>query len=100
MVFLISGRTDAEAKALIFWPPDAKRSLTGKDPDAGKDWEQEEKGATEDEMAGWHYQLNGHESEQTQGGSEEQRSLVYYTVHGVTKSRIWLSDWTTTTFDK
>ena len=82
MVLLISGRTDAEAKALVFWPPDAKRSHTGKDHDAGKDWEQEEKGATEDEMAGWHHQLNGHESGQTQGGSEEQRSLVYYSSWG------------------
>jgi len=55
------GRTNAEA--LIFWPPDAKGWLIGKDPDAGKDWGQEEKGTTEDEMAGWHHCLNGHESE-------------------------------------
>ena len=52
-------RTDAEAPPL--WPPDAKSCLTGKDPDAGKDWEQEKKGATEDEGVGWHHQLNGHE---------------------------------------
>ena len=82
MVLLISGRTDAEAKALVFWPPDAKRSHTGKDHDAGKDWRLEEKGMTEDEMVGWHHQLNGHESGQTQGGSEEQRSLVYYSSWG------------------
>ena len=53
--------TDAEA--LIVWPPDAKNWLIGKDPDAGKDWRQEEKGMTEDEMVGWHRQLNGHEFE-------------------------------------
>ena len=57
------GRTDAEAETPILWPPDAKSWLIGKDPDAGKDWRQEEKGTTEDEMAGWHHQLNGHEFE-------------------------------------
>ena len=51
------GRTDVEAEAPILWPPDANIWLTGKDPDAGKDWGQEEKGATEDEMVGWHHQL-------------------------------------------
>ena len=45
----------------ILWPPDVKSQLTGKDPDAGKDWGQEEKGMTQDEMVGWHHQLNGHE---------------------------------------
>ena len=59
------GRTDAEAKAPMLWPPDGKSWLIGKDPDAEKDWRQEEKGVTEDEMAGWHHQLNGHEFEQT-----------------------------------
>ena len=63
-------RTDAEAKALIVWPPDAKSQLTGKDPDAGKDWGQEKKGKTEDEMVEWHQWLNGHEFGQTQGDSE------------------------------
>ena len=53
------GRTDAEAEASILWPPDSKSWLIGKDPDAGKDWKQEEKGMTEDEMVGWHHQLNG-----------------------------------------
>ena len=57
------GRTDAEAETPILWPPDAKSLLIGKDPDAGSDWGQEEKGMTEDEMAGWHHQLNGHEFE-------------------------------------
>ena len=57
-------RTDVEVEAPIFWPPDANSQLTGKDPDAGKDWGQEEKGATEDEVVGWHHQLNGHKFEQ------------------------------------
>ena len=53
-------RTDAEAETPILWPPDAKNWLIGKDPDAGRDWGQEEKGMTEDEMIGWHHRLNGH----------------------------------------
>ena len=57
------GRTDAEAGTPILWPPDAKSWLIGKDPDAGRDSGQEEKGMTEDEMVVWHHQLNGHESE-------------------------------------
>ena len=57
------GRTDAEAETPIFWPPDAKNWLIWKDPDAGKDWGQEEKGTTEDEMVGWHHQLYGHKFE-------------------------------------
>ena len=60
-LWLFTGRTDAEAEAPILWPPDAKNWLIGKDPDAGKDWRQEEKGMTKDEMVGWHHQLNGHE---------------------------------------
>ena len=54
------GRTDTEAETPILWTPDAKNWLTGKDPDAGKDWRQEEKGMAEDEMVGWHHRLNGH----------------------------------------
>ena len=69
-------RTDAEAEAPILWPPDVKSQLTGKDLDAGKDWGQEEKGATEDEMVGWHHQPNGHESEQAPGDSEGQGSVA------------------------
>ena len=57
------GRTDAEAETPIIWPPHAKSWLIGKDPDAGRDWGQEEKGMTEEEMAGWHHRLNGHEFE-------------------------------------
>ena len=59
--WIVIGRTDAEAETPILWPPDAKSQLIGKDPDAGKDWTQEEKRMTEDEMVGWHHQLNGHE---------------------------------------
>ena len=65
------GRTDAEAEAPVLWPPDVENRLLGKDPNAGKDWRQEEKGKTEDEMVGCHHRLNGHEFEQTQGESEE-----------------------------
>ena len=60
----------------MLWPPDVKSQLFGKDPDAGKDGGHEEKGATEDEMVGWHHQLNGREFEQTPGDGEGQRSLV------------------------
>ena len=60
-------RTDAEAEALILGPPDVTNWFSGKDPDAGKDWRQEEKGMTEDEMVGWHHQLYGHEFEQAPG---------------------------------
>ena len=59
--WIFIGRTYAEAEAPILWLPDVKSQLSGKDPDAGKDWGQEEKGMTEDEMVGWHHRLNGHE---------------------------------------
>ena len=61
--WIFIGRIDAKAEAPILWPPDEKNWLLGKDPDAGKDWRQEEKGMTEDEMVGWHHWLNGHEFE-------------------------------------
>ena len=61
--WLFIGRTDAEAETPILWPPHLKSCLIGKDSDAGRDWGQEEKGTTEDEMAGWHHQLDGRESE-------------------------------------
>ena len=66
--WMVIRRTDAEAP--ILWPLDVKSWLTGKDPDAGKDWRQEEKGMTEDEMGGWHHWLNGHEFEQSPGDGE------------------------------
>ena len=62
--WIFTGRTDAEAEAPILWPPDVKKSqLAGKDSDARRDWRQDEKGTTEDEMAGWHHWLDGHEFE-------------------------------------
>ena len=70
------GRTDAEAEAPILWPPDAKNWLIRKDPDAGKDWRQEEKGPTEDEMVGWHHWLDGHELEQAPGVGDGQGGLA------------------------
>ena len=68
-------RTDAEAEATKLWPPDAKNWLFEKDPDAGKDWRQEEKGTTEDEMVGWDHQLGGCEFEQAPGVGDGQGSL-------------------------
>ena len=73
-LWILIGRTDAEAP--ILWPPDANCWLTGKNPDAGKDWGQGEKWATEDEMVGWHHWLNGHEFEQTLRDSEGQGRLA------------------------
>ena len=70
------GRTDAEAETPILWPPDVKNRLIGKDPDAAKDGRQEEKGMTEDEMVGWHHQLDGHEFEQAPGYGHGQGSLA------------------------
>ena len=78
---MFTGRTDAEAGALILWPPDAKSRLIGKDPDAGKDWGRKEKGMTEDEMAGWHHWLSGHEFEQTLW--EKRREAWYVAVREV-----------------
>ena len=89
------GRTGAEADTPILWPPDVKSWLTGKDPDAGKDWGQEENGTTVDEMVGWHHRLSGHEFEQTQGNRED-REDQRAAVHGVTDNRTPLGDWTTT----
>ena len=70
-----TGRTDDKGEKPVFWPPDAKSQLTGRDLDAGKDWGQE-KGATKDEIVGWHHWINGHEFEQTPGDSEGQGSLA------------------------
>ena len=75
--WIFIGRTDAEAETPILWPPDVKNWLTGKEPDAGKDWRQE-KGTTEDEMVGWHHWLDGQEKEfeQAPGVGDRQGSLV------------------------
>ena len=89
--WLSIGRTGAEAEAPLLWPPNGTSQLIGKDPDAGKDWRQEKKEMTEDEMVGWHHWCNGHEFEQTPGDCEE-------TVHSIAKSWMWLSNWTITNF--
>ena len=70
------GRTDAEAETPVLWPPHVKSWLIGKDPDAGRDWGQEEKGTTEDEMAGWHHWLDGHEFGWTLGVGDGQWGLA------------------------
>ena len=80
--WIIIGRTDAEAETPIFWPPDTKSQLIGKDPNAGKDWRQKEKRAAQGEMVRQHHRLNGHEFEQTPGDSEGQGSLVYCSPWG------------------
>ena len=70
------GRTDVEGETPVFWPPHVKSQLIGKDPDAGRDWGQEEKGTTEDEMAGWHHRLNAHEFGWTPGVGNGQGGLA------------------------
>ena len=80
--WIFIGRTDAEAEISILWLPDVKNWLTRKDPDAGRDWKQEEKGTTEDKMVGWHHQLDGHEFEQGPGVCDGQGSLVSCSPRG------------------
>ena len=84
--WIFTGRTEAEAEAPILWPPDAKNWLIGRDPDAGKDWRQEEKGMTEDEMVGWHHRLNGHKFEQAPGVSDGQGDLAFCSLWGCKES--------------
>ena len=90
----IHWRTDIDADAPILWPPDVENWLIGKDPDAGIDWGQEDKGVTEDEIVGWHHWINGHEFEQTQGDSEGQGNQVCYSPWGCKESNItkWLNN--------
>ena len=83
--WIFIGRTDGEAEVPILWPLDMKSQLIKKDPGAGKDWGQE-KGVTEDEMVGWHHQLNGHEFEQTLGNNEGQGSLACCSPQGPKES--------------
>ena len=89
------GRNDAQAETPVLWPPHAKSWLIGKDSDAGRDWGQEEKGTTEDEMAGWHHWLNGHAFEWTPGVGDGQGGLVYCNSQGRKGSDVteWLN-WT------
>ena len=84
--WIFIGRTDAEGEVTILWPPDAKCWLIRKDSGAGKDWGQEEKGVTEDELVGWHHWLNGHKFEQTPQDSEGQESLVCCSPWGLKES--------------
>ena len=91
--WIFIGKTDAEAETPTLWPPDVKNWLIWKDPDTGKDWRWEEKRTTEDEMAGWHHLLNGHESEQAPGVGNGQAAWCA-AVHGVANSQTLLSDWT------
>ena len=84
------GRNDSKGETPILWPPHAKTWLIGKDSNAGRDWGQEEKGTTEDEMAGWHHRLDGHEFEWTLGVGDGQEAW-HAALHGVTKSQTRLS---------
>ena len=86
------GRNDAKAETPVLWPPPAKSWLIWNYSDAGRDWGQEEKGTTEDDMAGWHHRLNRRLSELRE--LEMDREAWRAVVHGVAKSRTWLSDWT------
>ena len=80
------GRTDAKAEAPVLWPPHAKSWFIGQDSDAGRDWGQEEKGTTENEMAGWHHRLDGRESEWTPGVGDGQGGLAYCNSWGCKES--------------
>ena len=96
--WIFIGRTDAEAEAPILWPPDVTNWLNGKDSDAGKDWRQEEKWTTEEEMVGWHHRLDGHEFEQAPGVGDGQGSLACCSPRGCKEpdTTEWLNwtDWT------
>ena len=93
-IFIERAEADAEAEALILWPPDVKSWIIRKDPNARKDWRQEEKGMTQDEMVGWHLRLYGQQSEQAQGYSEGQGSLVCCSPWGCKESDTneWLNN--------
>ena len=85
--WIFIGRTDSEVEALILWPSDVMSWLIGKDPDAGKDWRQEERGMTKDEMFGWHHQLNRQEFEQILGDGEGRKPGI----NGIAKSWTWMN---------
>jgi len=94
--WMFIGRTDAEAETPILWPPDAKNWFPEKDPDAGKDWRQEEKEMTEDETVGWHHQFDGHEFEQAPGVGNGQGSLTCCSPWGRRVEHDWATEinWT------
>ena len=94
--WIFTGKTDAEAETPIIWPPDAKSWLIWKDPDAGKDWGQEEKGTTENVIVGWHHQLDGHEFEQALGVGDGQGSLVLQSMSSQRVGHDWVTElnWT------
>ena len=94
--WIIIGKIDAEVEAPILWPPDAKSWFIWKDPDAGKDWRQEENAVTQDEMVGWHHWLDGHEFEQSPGGGDGQGSLLCCSPWGREESDT--TEWLTFTF--
>ena len=90
--WVLFGRTDAKAETPILWPPHVKSWLIGKDSDAGRDWKQEEKETTEDEMAEWHHRLNGHEFGWTPGVGDGQGGLAFCNLWGCKESN--MTDWT------
>ena len=90
--WILIGRTDAEAETPILWSPDAKNWLIWKDPDAGRDWSQEEKGTTEDEMVEWHHWFSGHKFEQAQGDGDGQGSLVCCSPRGRRVGHDWVAE--------
>ena len=89
--WIFIGRTDAEIEVPVIWPPDVKSQFIRKDPDTGRDWRQEEKEMTEDEMVGWHHWLNGHEFEQTLRDGEGQGSLACYSPWG--RKQLDMTEW-------
>ena len=90
-IFIV--RPDAEAEAPTLWPPDAKNLLTGKNPDTGEDWRQEEQGTTKDEMVGWHHWLDVHEFEQALGVGDGQGSLACCSTQGCKESGATELNW-------
>ena len=90
--WIFIGRSDAKTEVLIVWLPDVKSWLTGKDPDARKDWRQEEKRATEDEIVGWYHRLNGHEFEQAPGVGDGQGGLACCSLWGLQRVGHWATE--------